>query len=68
MQLARDVPPDRVLVIEDGIESRRDVVQAEEAGADAVLVGEALMRSERPEATIRKLLGTLRVAGGGDGD
>jgi indole-3-glycerol phosphate synthase len=59
LALAGRVPSDRVLVVESGIFSRQDVVRAEEAGARAVLVGEALMRSPHPEATIRELLGLI---------
>jgi indole-3-glycerol phosphate synthase len=62
LELAADVPGDRVIVVESGISSRRQVAQAERAGADAVLVGEALMRATNPEITIRRLLGTLAVA------
>jgi indole-3-glycerol phosphate synthase len=63
LELGRTVPPDRLLVFEGDIDSRRQVVEAEEAGAHAVLVGDALMRSDRPEVTIRRLLGRLRTAG-----
>jgi indole-3-glycerol phosphate synthase len=38
------VPPDRVLVSESGIRTGEDVSRLGEAGADAVLIGEALMR------------------------
>jgi indole-3-glycerol phosphate synthase len=57
LDLARRVPEDRVLVIESGIASRDHVLRAGEAGANAVLVGESLMRSPDPAATIRQLLG-----------
>jgi indole-3-glycerol phosphate synthase len=55
--LAARVPSDRVLVLESGVRTREDVVRAEAAGAHAVLVGEALMRSADPEAAVRELLG-----------
>jgi indole-3-glycerol phosphate synthase len=55
--LAAEVPADRVLVLESGFRSRDDVLRAEEAGAHAVLVGEALMRAPDPEAAVRELLG-----------
>ncbi|MGA9161850.1 MAG: indole-3-glycerol phosphate synthase TrpC [Actinomycetota bacterium] len=51
------VPADRVAVLESGISSRDDVERAMEAGARGVLVGEALMRSGDPAATIRSLRG-----------
>ena len=42
--LAAKVPPDRVLVSESGIRNGEDVARLGESGADAVLIGEALMR------------------------
>jgi indole-3-glycerol phosphate synthase len=50
------VPADRVKVFESGVTSRDDVARAEDAGANAVLVGEALMRAPEPAARIRELL------------
>ncbi len=50
------VPADRVKVFESGVTSREDVARAGEAGANAVLVGEALMRAPEPAARIRELL------------
>jgi indole-3-glycerol phosphate synthase/phosphoribosylanthranilate isomerase len=47
---------DRVLVAESGIESRAQAASAELAGADAVLVGSALMRAPDPAAELRKLI------------
>ena len=52
----RRIPPDRLRVLESGIRSPCDVQAAVEAGANAVLVGEVLMRSSDPAATIRELL------------
>ncbi|MFN2589298.1 MAG: indole-3-glycerol phosphate synthase TrpC [Actinomycetota bacterium] len=56
LDLARSVPEDRVLVIESGITGREQVERAREAGADAILVGEALMRAHDPAEVIRGLL------------
>jgi indole-3-glycerol phosphate synthase len=55
--LAPLVPDDVVLVSESGIVSRDDVERVARAGARVVLVGETLMRSGNPEATIRELVG-----------
>ena len=55
-RLAR-IPPDRIAVLESGISSRQDVRAAVEAGASAILVGEALMRAADPAATLRAMLG-----------
>lgn len=51
-RLAVEVPPGLVLVAESGIREVADVERLAAAGADAVLVGEALMRSERPAELI----------------
>ena len=45
-----------VVVAESGIESRAQAAAAELAGADAVLVGSALMRAVDPGAKLRELL------------
>lgn len=52
--LAR-IDPNYVRVLESGIKTRADVDQAVAAGANAVLVGETLMRATDPEATVREL-------------
>jgi indole-3-glycerol phosphate synthase len=44
-------------VLESGVAGREDVMRAGEAGADAVLVGEALMRAADPAAKLRELAG-----------
>ena len=57
LELAHEVPADRILVIESGIATREQVERAIEAGAHGILVGEALMRSADPARTVRALLG-----------
>lgn len=57
LALLERFPSDRVTVFESDIGGRADVVRAVDAGASAVLVGEALMRSADPAAKIRELLG-----------
>lgn len=52
----RRIPDDRVAVMESGISARAHVAAAVEAGASAILVGEALMRAVDPAATIRHLI------------
>jgi indole-3-glycerol phosphate synthase/phosphoribosylanthranilate isomerase len=47
---------DRVVVAESGIESRAQGAAAELAGADAILVGSALMRAPEPAAKLAELL------------
>ncbi|MCQ4574861.1 MAG: indole-3-glycerol phosphate synthase TrpC [Candidatus Brocadiales bacterium] len=51
------VPEDRTVVSESGIKSRGDVRRLEDAGVDAILVGEALVQSEDIERDIRELMG-----------
>lgn len=56
-RLARALPPGTPFVAESGIARREDVEAMRAAGASAVLVGEALMRSADVPAKIRELLG-----------
>ena len=56
-RLRRGLPADVVAVAESGITTRHDVERLEEAGVDAILVGETLMRAGDPAATVAKLLG-----------
>ncbi len=55
--LLRDIPDDRVVVSESGIGGRDDVVRLEQAGVDAILVGESLMREKDIGKKVRELLG-----------
>jgi len=50
------VPKEVVLVAESGIHGTEDARRMRDAGADAVLVGELLMRSDDPAAQIRELV------------
>lgn len=55
-----DRMPDEILkVSESGIYTRDDVVQLRDAGADAVLVGESLMREEDIGQKLRELTGAV---------
>jgi indole-3-glycerol phosphate synthase len=56
LELVATAPRDRVVVAESGITARADGAAAELAGADAVLVGSALMRAPDPAAKLRELL------------
>ena len=44
----------KVLVSESGIRGKEDIKRLREAGVDAFLVGETLMRAERPEEVLRE--------------
>jgi len=55
-KLGKLIPPDKIVVSESGIRTREDVERAGRAGADAVLVGETLLRADDPGAKLRELL------------
>jgi indole-3-glycerol phosphate synthase len=54
--LAEKFPAGVVRVAESGIHSAEDVARLRAAGYDAFLVGESLMRAERPGTALRELL------------
>src|SRR5262249_12259921 len=56
LELVARAPRDRVVVAESGIESRAQGAAAELAGADAILLGSALMRAPDPAAKLTELL------------
>lgn len=56
IRMREKVPLDCVLVGESGIESRVDVLRLQEAGVDAMLVGESLMREVDIGAAVDRLL------------
>jgi indole-3-glycerol phosphate synthase len=53
--LLSDIPAGKVVVSESGIQSRLQIDELEQVGVDAVLIGEALMRADDPEAAVREL-------------
>ena len=57
VRLRDEIPDDVAMVAESGIRTRADVAALEEAGVDAVLIGETLMRVPDPALAIRELLG-----------
>jgi indole-3-glycerol phosphate synthase len=57
IRLRERVPLDCVFVGESGIHTRADVVRLQEAGVDAMLVGESLMREADIGAAVDRLLG-----------
>lgn len=56
------IPSQIVAVAESGVRSREDVRLIEDAGFDAVLIGEALVKSPDPQATLVELSGRGREA------
>ena len=56
-RLRKLIPPGVLYVSESGVKTREDVRRIEEIGADAVLVGESLMRAENIAEKLRELRG-----------
>jgi indole-3-glycerol phosphate synthase len=56
VELVASAPRDRVIVAESGVGARAHGAEAELAGADAILVGSALMRARDPAAKLRELV------------
>lgn len=59
LRLAGGVPEDVLFVAESGVSSRADVEALEAGGADAVLIGESLMRSPDKAAKLAELRGSI---------
>jgi indole-3-glycerol phosphate synthase len=59
-KLRHFIPSGVVVVSESGIHSRDDVLRLQEAGVNAVLVGEALVTSPDPAAKMAELLGKVK--------
>jgi indole-3-glycerol phosphate synthase/phosphoribosylanthranilate isomerase len=55
LELIETAPRDRVVVAESGVSARAHGAEAELAGADAILVGSALMRAPDPAARLVEL-------------
>jgi len=62
LELAEHMPAEIVKVAESGIESGEDVAKLRQAGYDAFLIGESLMRAESPGEALRGLLAQATVA------
>ncbi len=56
-KIARHLPEDAVVVGESGINTRDDIIRLRDSGADAVLIGESLMREPDIGPKLRELLG-----------
>jgi indole-3-glycerol phosphate synthase len=55
-RLVRHIPPGIVVVAESGVDGQADFDRMRRAGADAVLIGSALMRGGDPGAALARLL------------
>ncbi len=58
------IPETCVFVAESGVKGPEDAARLQEIGADAILVGEALMRAENKQAMIREMKGDTTEAAG----
>jgi indole-3-glycerol phosphate synthase len=56
-ELMPDVPAGKTIVAESGISARGELEELERVGVDAVLIGDALMSADDPEAKTRELTG-----------
>jgi indole-3-glycerol phosphate synthase len=61
LELIDLIPDDRIAVAESGLSTNADLVRLRNAGFDAFLIGEHLMRAEDPGAALADLLGNARV-------
>ena len=57
LRLRELIPRDVLFVSESGMRTREDIARLEENGTDAVLIGEAFMRSEDKAGMLRMLRG-----------
>lgn len=57
-RLRSEIPREVAMVAESGISNRSQVAELEEAGVDAILVGESLMRAKDTTMAVSSLLGT----------
>jgi indole-3-glycerol phosphate synthase len=56
LELLEAIPPGTIVVSESGLDSRERLRELAGAGVHAVLIGEALMRAEDPEAALAALI------------
>lgn len=61
LRLAEKMPASCVRVAESGIQSGTDIARLRSAGYEAFLVGESLMKAERPGEALMKLMKEARV-------
>ena len=60
-RLVEHAPPDAILVTESGLRTRGELLELSALGYSGFLMGETLMRSGDPVATLRELVGTVAV-------
>ena len=60
-RLIKHAPTDAILVTESGLQTRDELLELNALGYSGFLMGETLMRSGDPAATLRQLVGTASV-------
>ena len=55
--LVKDIPDENIVVTESGITNREEIEKLMEAGVDAFLIGEEIMKSSDIEKRIKELIG-----------
>ncbi|MGA2643704.1 MAG: indole-3-glycerol phosphate synthase TrpC [Candidatus Sulfotelmatobacter sp.] len=60
-RLAERIPKDVLKVAESGIRWKEDIARLRAAGYQAFLIGESLMRAERPGAALRELVASCEL-------
>ncbi len=56
-RLAKRIPSDKLIVSESGIHKRDDVIRIYESGANAMLIGESIIKADHIGKKIKELLG-----------
>jgi len=62
LELIELIPDDRIAVAESGLSTNADLRRLRDAGFDAFLIGEHLMRADDPAAALTELLGVAATA------
>lgn len=57
-KIMRDIPGDKIKVIESGIQSHDDILRFQAAGANAVLIGETFMRASDVGVKVKEVMGS----------
>jgi indole-3-glycerol phosphate synthase len=57
IRLRKLVPEDKIFVAESGIKTENDMIRLRDAGVNAVLIGETMMRTDDKSGMIRRLKG-----------
>lgn len=56
--IAKEIPEDKIIVSESGINSHDDIVELKNSGVDAFLIGEALMKEKDIAKKLKELIGS----------